>query len=181
MGSPIVFHTAPPQPASNARMICSPQLVGGAEASQNGLGELILPAKRTERSGAPDLGAGINRLQGLRNSDRSALAVRNRVHHLAPAVDAVAAREIFRIGGLPGSAVYLHLPIFYANAAAFFQKFQQRRLANRRNNRIASNGKVGILDGLERPSPGEPRAHTFKRCDAIPVRAAVNAHRLSEP
>src|SRR5580704_10260663 len=38
IGSPIVFHTAPPQPASKARMICSPQLVGGADASQNGLG-----------------------------------------------------------------------------------------------------------------------------------------------
>src|ERR1700712_4923906 len=36
-GAPIVFHTAPPQPASKARMICSPQLVGGAEASQKGL------------------------------------------------------------------------------------------------------------------------------------------------
>ena len=38
IGSPIVFHTAPPQPASKARMICSPQLVGGADASQNGFG-----------------------------------------------------------------------------------------------------------------------------------------------
>ena len=36
IGSPIVFHTAPPHPASNARIICSPQFVGGALASQNG-------------------------------------------------------------------------------------------------------------------------------------------------
>ena len=36
-GSPMVFQTAPPQPASKARMICSPALVGGAEASQKGL------------------------------------------------------------------------------------------------------------------------------------------------
>ncbi len=39
IGSPNVFQTAPPQPASNARMTCSPQLVGGPDASQNGLGE----------------------------------------------------------------------------------------------------------------------------------------------
>src|ERR1700728_3473095 len=50
MGSPIVFHTAPPQPASNARMICSPIFVGGADASQNGFGERI-PAKFTAKSG----------------------------------------------------------------------------------------------------------------------------------
>ena len=39
MGSPMVFHTAPPQPASKARITCSPQLVGGPEASQKGLGQ----------------------------------------------------------------------------------------------------------------------------------------------
>ena len=44
MGSPMVFHTAPPQPASKARMTCSPQLVGGPEASQKGLG-LRMPMK----------------------------------------------------------------------------------------------------------------------------------------
>src|ERR1700746_1461833 len=36
IGSPIVFQTAPPHPASNARITCSPQFVGGADASQNG-------------------------------------------------------------------------------------------------------------------------------------------------
>ena len=46
MGSPMVFQTAPPQPASKARMTWSPQLVGGPEASQNGLGERM-PAKLT--------------------------------------------------------------------------------------------------------------------------------------
>src|SRR5258706_536475 len=40
---------APPQPASKARMTCSPELVGGALASQNGLG-LLMPAKSIERS-----------------------------------------------------------------------------------------------------------------------------------
>src|SRR5262249_42350789 len=38
-----VFHTAPPQPASNARITWSAVLVGGPEASQNGFG-LTMPA-----------------------------------------------------------------------------------------------------------------------------------------
>src|ERR1039458_4506504 len=45
----MVFHTAPPQPASKALWICAPELVGGAEASQNGLGDLM-PAKLVRRS-----------------------------------------------------------------------------------------------------------------------------------
>src|SRR5260370_30995549 len=45
----MVFHTAPPQPASNARCTCMPELLGGAEASQNGFGERI-PAKSILRS-----------------------------------------------------------------------------------------------------------------------------------
>src|SRR5262249_6870742 len=49
IGSPSVFHTAPPQPASNARMICSPVFVGGALASQKGLG-LRMPANEIDRS-----------------------------------------------------------------------------------------------------------------------------------
>src|SRR2546430_14539847 len=49
IGSPSVFHTAPPQPASNARMICSPVLVGGALANQNGFG-LLIPANEIDRS-----------------------------------------------------------------------------------------------------------------------------------
>src|SRR5580704_8621403 len=39
MGSPIVFHTAPPQPASNARITCAPVFVGGPDASQKGFGD----------------------------------------------------------------------------------------------------------------------------------------------
>src|SRR5271170_8347904 len=49
MGSPIVFQTAPPQPASNARMTCPAVLLGGPEASQNGFG-LVMPANFTVRS-----------------------------------------------------------------------------------------------------------------------------------
>src|SRR5215472_18007190 len=53
IGSPSVFHTAPPQPMSNARMICSPVFVGGALASQNGLG-LLMPANEIDRSAMGD-------------------------------------------------------------------------------------------------------------------------------
>src|SRR5688572_32159598 len=49
IGSPSVFQTAPPQPASNARSTIDPIFVGGAEASQKGLGDLI-PAKLMLRS-----------------------------------------------------------------------------------------------------------------------------------
>jgi hypothetical protein len=49
IGSPRVFQTAPPQPASNARSIIEPIFVGGAEASQNGFGDFI-PAKFTLKS-----------------------------------------------------------------------------------------------------------------------------------
>src|SRR5215469_8044548 len=49
MGSPIVFQTAPPHPASNARITWPPVLVGGPEASQKGFG-LVRPANFTVRS-----------------------------------------------------------------------------------------------------------------------------------
>src|SRR5215472_548386 len=49
MGSPIVFQTAPPQPASNARITCPAVFVGGPDASQNGFGDSI-PQKFTRRS-----------------------------------------------------------------------------------------------------------------------------------
>ena len=49
MGSPKVFQTAPPQPASKALMTCSPELAGGPEASQKGLG-LLMPHMSVERS-----------------------------------------------------------------------------------------------------------------------------------
>src|SRR5215211_9261124 len=49
MGSPRVFHTAPPQPASNARSTIEPMFVGGADASQKGFG-LSMPAKLVFKS-----------------------------------------------------------------------------------------------------------------------------------
>src|SRR5262245_32310686 len=45
----MVFQTAPPQPYSKARCTCAPELAGGADASQNGFGDLM-PAKSMPRS-----------------------------------------------------------------------------------------------------------------------------------
>src|SRR4051794_20505618 len=51
MGSlPSVFHTAPPQPASNARRTWYSEFAGGALASQNGFGAFT-PQKSMLRSG----------------------------------------------------------------------------------------------------------------------------------
>ena len=57
IGSPSVFQTAPPQPASKARITWSPELAGGALASQKGFG-LWMPAKSIERSVMGSVGPG---------------------------------------------------------------------------------------------------------------------------
>src|ERR1700747_38225 len=79
----MVFHTAPPQPASNARCTCIPELLGGAEASQNGLGERI-PAKLMLRSAT--------RHQPFMNRSRRQFAVLDRHYGRSSAArtDAVA-------------------------------------------------------------------------------------------
>src|SRR4051794_10393888 len=95
IGSPSVFQTAPPHPASNARITCSPVFVGGADASQNGLG-LLMPAKSMLRSAispspfgaalglVPLVPLGVHRARGV-------ATVRDRVHDLFAAVYAIAA------------------------------------------------------------------------------------------
>src|SRR5580692_9166832 len=94
MGSPSVFHTAPPQPASKARMTCSPVFAGGAEASQNGLG-LLMPAKSIERS-AMD---GSLASEALHHVAGGVATIRDRVDDLFAAVDAVAAAVDLRVAG----------------------------------------------------------------------------------
>src|SRR5882724_10159509 len=101
MGSPKVFQTAPPQPASKARITCSPQLVGGPEASQNGFGQRM-PAKFVVRSATRTLPD---------NRERRALSVRYRVHHFTPAVRAVATRVIPGVRRAPGRPVHLNRSI----------------------------------------------------------------------
>src|SRR6266568_8648 len=97
----MVFQTAPPQPASKARMICSPQFVGGAEASQKGLGHRI-PQKLVSRVG---LAVAMLCLQPCRDSDTGAFAVGNRIDDLASAIGAIATGKIFGIRGLAGYAI----------------------------------------------------------------------------
>src|SRR5277367_2832544 len=115
----MVFHTAPPQPASKARMICSPQLVGGAEASQNGFGDWM-PAVFAARLGRVSSGMGRLPLgERLHDSDGGTLAVGHGIDYFATAIDAVASGEVFRIRGLSSWAVYHNAASVQLNAAAF--------------------------------------------------------------
>src|SRR4051794_38499003 len=100
MGSPIVFHTAPPHPASNARITWSPQLAGGPEASQNGLGDLI-PAKLVVKSATR---------HAPQNPQRRSLSIGHRVHHFAPAIHTVTARKILRIASPTGRPIHANAP-----------------------------------------------------------------------
>src|SRR5437763_17143037 len=100
--SPTVFHTTPPQPASNARSTLYALSVGGAEASQNGFG-LVMPTKVVVRSAMQDLlrlatarlrlrRAAFGRAQEAVDGNRRALAVLDRLHReIAAAVGAIAA------------------------------------------------------------------------------------------
>src|SRR5580704_15375308 len=96
----MVFQTAPPHPASKARLTWSPQLLGGPDASQNGLGDLM-PAQRVVKS-AMDL------LQAAGDSRAGAFAIGHSVDHLAAAVDAIAPGKITRITGLACGGVHGH-------------------------------------------------------------------------
>src|ERR1700758_4916422 len=57
IGSPIFFQTAPPHPASNARITWSPVFVGGPDASQNGFGDST-PQSFTRKSAISHLVSG---------------------------------------------------------------------------------------------------------------------------
>ena len=89
-----VFHTAPPQPASNARRTWAPLFVGGALASQNGFGELM-PQVSTTRFGlfffmpSPFSGS----IEKVRDATGGDLALLDRVDDLGALADAVAAGE----------------------------------------------------------------------------------------
>src|ERR1700722_18489662 len=99
MGSPMVFQTAPPQPASNARATCPPVFVGGPEASQNGFG-LVTPANFTLRSAMfhllPDSCYGAlrsRRPEPLINATRGGHSFGYGVHHFFSAVRAISRRK----------------------------------------------------------------------------------------
>src|SRR5262245_20227593 len=97
MGSPIVFQTAPPQPASNARITWYAVLAGGPDAIQNGLG-LLMPAQSVVRSA---MSLSPRSAQVEVDGAGRGLAVGHRVHDLLAAVHAVAARVEPRDAGAP--------------------------------------------------------------------------------
>src|SRR5205085_9788848 len=99
MGSPMVFQTAPPHPASKARMTWYAVLVGGPEASQNGLGERT-PQKLMLRSGIspPPLSS----FQRLMNAERRLFAVGDGIYDFAATIHTVASGKISWIAGAHG-------------------------------------------------------------------------------
>src|ERR1700722_11076595 len=101
MGSPSVFHPAPPQPASKARMTCSPVLAGGAEASQNGMG-LSMPAVLVRRSAMGEFAP-----LSMKGTCGVAPVVQG-VDHLLAAVHAVAAGEDLGMAGGAGEGIGHH-------------------------------------------------------------------------
>src|ERR1700741_3375401 len=101
IGSPIVFQTAPPQPASNARITCSPQFVGGADASQNGLRHGI-PQKVVSSVG---LTLDMLHLQPRGDPDARAFSVRDCVHPLAAAIRTIPTSKKLWVGSLACRAV----------------------------------------------------------------------------
>src|ERR1017187_3464387 len=105
----MVFQTAPPQPASKARATWSPQLLGGPEASQKGLGD-SMPANRVVRSA-------MHSLQSPCDSGRGPFAFGDRVHPPAAPVHAVARRKVSRIAGLAGRRVHRHAAARESNVA----------------------------------------------------------------
>src|SRR5712675_771871 len=109
MGSPSVFQTAPPQPASNARSTCSPQFAGGPDASQKGLGQLIAPANMVVRSAILDSlrsGPICNRRQvanlpyKIYHAERCSFSFGYCIYYFSAAVHAVACGVVARICGL---------------------------------------------------------------------------------
>src|ERR1019366_6528184 len=171
----MVFHTAPPHPASNARITCSPQLVGGALASQNGLGHLMPPAKFVVRSANSHLPA---LAQRSRNPQSRSLSVRNSVYHLASAIHAITARKILWICSLPGSTVNHHPSALHSNSARLRQQVEQRRLPNRGNHHIALHDKRRILHRNQQPRLVPCHRHA---CQLNPAFSRLQPHGQCRP
>src|SRR5882762_159732 len=92
-------------------MICSPQFVGGADASQKGLRHGI-PQKVVSSVG---LGLDMLHLQPRGNANAGALSVRNRVHDLAAAIRAIPTRKKLWVRSLTGRAVNQDASAFQLN------------------------------------------------------------------
>src|SRR5262245_11043957 len=141
IGSPMVFQTAPPQPASKARMTWSPVLVGGADASQNGFGARM-PARLIDRSAiavSP---------QGAVDAARRALALGDGVHDLLAAVGHVAAREVARVGGLHRERVVDRAPAVEDQARDGAEQLVARDLPGRLDDGVGREDRLRARDRL---------------------------------
>src|SRR5215470_9338405 len=101
--SPSVFHTTPPQPALKARTTLYSLSVGGAEASQNGFGDLM-PARLERRSAMISVLLGSRRLSAPQvavDRVRGDLAVLHTAHRKIEAGHAIAAGIDAGQRGLP--------------------------------------------------------------------------------
>src|ERR1700719_3440848 len=98
MGSPSVFQTAPPHPASKARITWSPQLAGGPDASQNGFGQRMPFAKFVVRSAMGHLLL----FERFCHRHACAFAFGHGVYYFAAAVHAIATRVVARVRGAAG-------------------------------------------------------------------------------
>src|ERR1017187_6516870 len=131
----MVFHTAPPHPLSKARMICSPQLVGGPDASQKGLGERM-PAKFVVRSA---IGSSFElACHGL----GGAFAVGHRVDEFSSAVDAINAGIITRVGGAAGGTIDRDGAAVELDAAGFVKDGDKARLPERGNHHVTGDFEI---------------------------------------
>src|SRR5260370_5087234 len=145
MGSPSVFQTAPPQPASNARSTCSPQFAGGPDASQNGFGQRMPPAKTVVRSAMVRLRVDLRSqnnthknvyatcvaqaflpvlvlslsylspLQPTHNPQARSFAFRHCIHNFASAIHAITAGIVARIRGSACRGIRHYGSIFHFN------------------------------------------------------------------
>ena len=86
-----VFHTAPPQPASNARRTWAPELVGGALANQKGLGEWM-PQVSVARLGLCFISLSPFSVEEVRDATSGDLALLDRIDDLGALADAITAR-----------------------------------------------------------------------------------------
>src|SRR6266481_7707318 len=182
IGSPMVFHTAPPQPASKARMIWYAVLVGGPEASQKGLGERT-PQKLMLRSGIDPPAVGS--FQCVMNSRSGFLAMGDGIHHFTATIDTVPASEIARIAGLHGIRIHGHTAVCQLQARNLLEEVELALLSQSFDHHFHTQAKLASGDRGKAAASARGfgtrlRAHTFERgnmaCAVIDY-----AHRLCLP
>src|SRR6267378_2770218 len=133
MGSPSVFQTAPPHPASNARITWSPQLAGGPDASQNGFGQRMPFAKLVVRSAMLHLLL----FERLRHRHACAFALGHGVYYFASAVHAIAACVVARVRRAAAFGIDGHRAVANFDATAAREEVEKTGLADGGNHHVA--------------------------------------------